>query len=345
MNELFCTLVSQGIPRGDCLVDMNGKQAPACQLTLRIHEGQIQRRMVSLHLSRPENYLSLYQSGCNLACRKCHSHEFTKHVRGEWYAPLDILEVCREYEKKVNLWEPREKATAFHAHDTCRCCGSCVVNGKRSALCPARIEPDKVLLSPQGFGPARNIVAFTGGDLTCRPEFYVQCAELIKAETRLWVLLEVNGYSLPPTHLDAFKQAGIDAFWLDIKAFDDEVHRWLTGRTNRHILGLPEQILKRGFTLEVLSLFIPGVVETDQIKSIAGLLASVDKRIPFTILAFFPEYRMRTYRAPTTGEMVQAFHESKEAGLEKVRLGNTGIFIKTEDDYITLTNEVGTGCF
>ncbi len=345
MIEPACTLPSQGIPRGDCVVESNGKWKPACQTTLREKDGEIQRRMVSLHLSRPENYLSLYQSGCNLACRKCHSHEFSKHVKGEWFSPVDILETCREYEKKVNLWEPREKASAFHAHDTCRCCGSCVVHGKRSLLCPAQIGPDKVLLSPQGFGPARNIVAFTGGDLTCRPEFYVRCAELIKSETRLWLLLEVNGYGLTPNHLDLFKHAGIDSFWLDIKAFDDDVHRWLTGGTNLHILRLPELIFQRDFTLEVLSLFIPGVVETDQLRKIAMLIASIDRGIPFTILAFFPEHRMREYRSPSTREMLEAFHASKEAGLHQVRLGNTGVFMKTEEDFQTLMKEVGKGNF
>jgi hypothetical protein len=33
-------------------------------------------------------------------------------------------------------------------------------------------ETFSFVLSPQGFGPARNIVAFTGGDVMCCPEFY-----------------------------------------------------------------------------------------------------------------------------------------------------------------------------
>jgi len=36
-----------------------------------------------------------------------------------------------------------------------------------------------------------------------------------------------------------------------------ETHKWLTGCSNEHILKLPEGILKRGFVLEVLSLYIP----------------------------------------------------------------------------------------
>ena len=35
-----------------------------------------------------------------------------------------------------------------------------------------------------------NIVGFTGGDLTCRPNFYARCAQLIKENTELWVLVE-----------------------------------------------------------------------------------------------------------------------------------------------------------
>ena len=64
-------------------------------------------------------------------------------------------------------------------------------------------------------------------------------------------------------------------------------------------------ILKRGFVLEVLSLYIPGWVETDQIRKIALLLATVDKNIPFTILAFFPEYELRD--VPTLDQMLCAY--------------------------------------
>jgi pyruvate formate lyase activating enzyme len=85
-------------------------------------------------------------------------------------------------------------------------------------------------VSSQGWGPARNILAFTGGDLTCQPDFYVQCARLIKAlPDKVWLLLETNGYGLTPRTLALFQQAGIDSFWLDIKAYDETVHRRLTG--------------------------------------------------------------------------------------------------------------------
>jgi len=109
------------------------------------------------------------------------------------------------------------------------------------------LSPGQILLSLQGFGPARNIVAFTGGDLTCRPQFYAEFARRIKAETKLWVLIETNGWGLAPKNLDLLQEAGVGSFWLDIKAYDDEAHTWLTGCTNWWILGLPQEILQRGF--------------------------------------------------------------------------------------------------
>ncbi len=78
----------------------------------------------------------------------------------------------------------------------------------------------------------RNIVAFTGGDITCCPEFYGECAQLIKRHTGLHILIEINGYGLTPRNLDYLKDCGVYAFWLDIKAHDLKTHKWLTGCSN-----------------------------------------------------------------------------------------------------------------
>ena len=262
-KKRYCRLIQQGFETGACLVNDKEQLKPACQVTLKKENKSLYRRITSVHLSRPENYLSIYQSGCNFSCRKCHSWYFAKAVEGTWQTPEKIQEQAIEYARHVTLEEPREKATAWHAHDSCRCCGSCVLNGLRSAVCPGVLDCSDIALSPQGFGPARNIVAFTGGDVTCCPEFYCTCTRQIKSKTNLWVLIETNGYGLTRRNLNAYRQSGVDAFWLDIKAFHSETHQWLTGCDNDRILKLPAQIVEKGFVLEVLSLYIPEVVETE----------------------------------------------------------------------------------
>jgi len=338
-----CNLIKQGYPQGNCFVEVEQGKSLACEATLKKTDHGLLRLISAVHLSRPENYLSVYQSGCTFSCRKCHSWNFTKIAKGDWWSPADVLKACKEYEKEVTVREPRDRATAFHAHDSCRGCGACVMHGKRSSLCPKVIEKKEIVLSPQGWGPARNIVAFTGGDLTCCPEYYIECTRLIKAETELWVLIETNGYGLTPQNLDAFKEAGVDSFWLDIKAYDGTDHKWLTGCFNRNILKLPGEIVRRGFVLEALSLYIPGLVETAQLRKIAQLIFDVDPEIPYTLLAFFPEYQMKRYKSPKASEMIEAYMAVKAVGLRNVKLGNTGIFASSEQDYDLLKKKVGAG--
>lgn len=345
MKSFKCRLKEQGFAAGKCAVEVDGRQQLACQATLKYENNQIHRLITSIHLSRPENYLSIYQSGCNFSCRKCHSWYFSKIKDGTWYSPGDILDAALAYEKTVTQFEPRSRATAWHAHDSCRCCGSCVTRQKPSAFCPGVLEPEQIVLSPQGFGPARNIVAFTGGDVTCCPDFFAECTRLIKKQTKLWVLIETNGYGLTPQNLDCLKESGVDAFWLDIKAFDAETHKWLTGCTNDRILKLPQEIIQRGFVLEVLSLYIPGRVEANDLENIARILSAADADTPFTILAFFPEYKMKDFARPSAAEMVEAYQRVKAVGLTHIRLGNVSVFAHTAADQVFLMENVDPGAY
>jgi len=334
-----CSLVRQGYPPGSCSVEVNGSVGRACEVTLR-RDGEFRRLIKSIMLSRPEDYLSVYQSGCNHSCKKCHSWYFTQKAVGSWMSTSDIAKASEDYEKIVTVREPRKRATMWHATDLCRHCGSCVLTGKRGELCPGKLSREQVLVSPQGFGPARNIVAFTGGDIVCRAEFYAEATEKIKEVTNLWVLIETNGYGLTPENLDILKDAGVDSFWLDIKACDEKIYKSLCGTTNRWILKVPEWVVERGFVLEVCTLYIPNWVESDQIGKIARIVADVDPEIPFTILAYFPEYKLRE-RPPTLSEMISAYHSAVSSGLKNVKLGNIGVFAKSEEEFKLLLDVLG----
>ena len=340
--EPKCNMEAQGYPRGACLTETPEGLKPACQATLRFEGGKWYRLIEAAHLSRPEDYFSIYQSGCNHTCLKCHSWYFTQRATGAWMSTDDIVEMAAKYAEIVTVKEPRWRATMWHATDLCRHCGMCVLWDERYPLCPRVLKPGQVVLSPQGWGPARNIVAFTGGDVACRAEFYAQAAEKIKKEySDLWVLLETNGYGLTPRNLEVLASGGVDSFWLDIKAYREDVYRRLCGTTNKWILEAPKLIVDMGFVLEVLTLYIPGWVELDQIAKIAELIAEVDKSIPFTILAFFPEYKLRDVRPPSLHEMVAAYYVAKGKGLENVKLGNVHIFAKNDEDVELLVNLLG----
>ncbi len=254
----------------------------------------------------------------------------------------DIAEEAARYEAVVTVQEPRERALMFYASDLCRHCGLCVTAGVRGPLCPGKLSPSQVLPSVQGWGPARNIVAFTGGDVVCVPEFYAEAAEKVKEACRqVWVLIETNGFGLTQRNLEVLASGGVDAFWLDIKAYSPELYRKLCGADNSTVLKAPELIVDMGFQLEVLALYIPGWVEVEEIARIARLVADVDPNVPFTVLAFFPAYKLMESRPPTVLELARAVAAVKEAGLRRVKVGNVGVAAKTSRELELLITLVG----
>ncbi len=174
-------------------------------------------------------------------------------------------------------------------------------------------------------------MAFTGGDLTCRPEYYAAAASAIRARSpSIHVLVETNGVALDRQGLETLKAGGVEAFWLDMKAFDPATHRRLTGFENANVLAAPALMHELGFTFEVLSLLIPGVVDEDQLVRIAENVAAVDPDVPFTLLAFFPAYQMSHWQRPTFAEMMRAGEAILRAGLRNLRLGNLGVFCTSD---------------
>ena len=281
MKTPKCHSKNQGFSAGSCAVEAEGKRRLACQATLKYVNSEIYRLITSVHLSCPENYLSIYQSGCNFSCRKCHSWYFSKVKDGTWYSPGDILDAALTYEKTVTQFEPRSRATAWHAHDVCRCCGSCVTRQKPSAFCPGVLEPEKIVLSPQGFGPARNIVAFTGGDLTCNPDYYARVSERIKEHTngKLWVLIETNGYALTRQNLEVLKASQVDSYWLDIKAYDNKVYKKLCGTSNATVLESVKHIVDLEFYNRELQCIVLVELKTEKFK--ADFVGQMNKYISY----------------------------------------------------------------
>lgn len=337
-----CFLELHGYSSCGLVVRVNDDYLKPCDAGFKFSRSFLKRLIYDIVLSRPEDYLSIYQSMCNHNCLKCHSWYFTQISRGSWLAPEDIVKEVLKYSEKVTVWEPRSRATMWHASDLCAHCGYCIESGSRGPFCPRKLDPSKIIISPQGYGPARNIVSFTGGDLYCQPSYYIKTFKMIKREVpNMWVHIETNGYGLIPKTLELLYSSGLDSIWLDMKAFNENTYKWLCGTTNKWILELPQLIKDLGIVLEVVLLYIPKVVEKDQISMFGRMLANVDKSIPVTLLAFFPQYLMLNYRPPTKNEMLQAYYSLRNQGLSNVKIGNVSVFCKSVECIKDLIRVIG----
>ena len=81
---------------------------------------------------------------------------------------------------------------------------------------------------------------------------------------------------------------------IDIKAADEAAHRHLTGASLAPVWNAVERFHAAGVWVEISTPLIPGTsAEPESLRVIAKRVASIDATIPWHLLRFTPDYRMR----------------------------------------------------
>ncbi len=114
----------------------------------------------------------------------------------------------------------------------------------------------------------------------------------------------------------------------DLKAYDEALHRALTGVSNQRTL---ENIRRAAAYINqrsspplvvVSTLLIPGYVDPDQVGKIATFIASLNPEIPYALLAFAPHFYFPDLPYTSSQHAYEALGAAQSAGLHNVRLGN-----------------------
>ena len=116
----------------------------------------------------------------------------------------------------------------------------------------------------------------------------------------------------------------------DIKAWNNGVHQALCGVSNQQTLEnfrvVAEEIfLKRSEpVLSASTLLVPGYVDEVEVEGIARFIGEMNKEIPYTLLAFHPDFQM--YDLPfTSRRQAEDCLRAARKHLNNVHLGNKGI--------------------
>jgi pyruvate formate lyase activating enzyme len=115
----------------------------------------------------------------------------------------------------------------------------------------------------------------------------------------------------------------LDAANVDLKSFRDDFYRRICKGKLDPVLRSIEKMKQLGIWVEVTTLLVPGLNDgEEEMEGIARFLAGVDKKIPWHISRFHPQYRMDHLDATPMRTMDRAWEIGKKAGLEYVYLGN-----------------------
>ena len=176
-------------------------------------------------------------------------------------------------------------------------------------------------------------ICYFGGDPSPQLPYLLHASRMVQERNEgriLRICWETNGAMsrelLADVAESALKSGGCIKF--DLKAWDETLHIALTGVTNRRTLAnfkwLAEWIPLRPEPpfLIASTLMVPGYMDAQEVGHIAEFIVSLNPEIPYSLLAFHPEYKMADLVATSRKQAQECLEAARQASLKRVRLGN-----------------------
>jgi pyruvate formate lyase activating enzyme len=181
-------------------------------------------------------------------------------------------------------------------------------------------------------------ICYFGGDPTVQLPFSLKASRIARDENKeriLRICWETNG-SMQGKLLDEMVQTAMDTggcVKFDLKAWNDNLHRALTGITNTRTI---ENFKRAGKKIKerpvpplliASTLVVPGYIDEEEIRNIARFIASIDPDIPYSLLAFHPHFYMSDMPLTPKDLAYRCLQTAHEEGLTKVQLGNVHLLV------------------
>lgn len=200
----------------------------------------------------------------------------------------------------------------------CDFCQNYTISQRILAGFSSKTEPDKIIKDAQD--SLNNIgIAFTYNEPVIWFEFIRDVAR--KAKRRgLKTVLVSNGYvnQEPLSEIISFT----DAFNIDLKAFNGDFYRKLTGAEPEPVKNSLRQIAKSGRHLEITTLIIPDQNDDDKEMAMEAewIAGELGKDVPLHLSRYFPMYKREDPATPP--ETIRRLFEIASKYLTYVYIGN-----------------------
>jgi pyruvate formate lyase activating enzyme len=181
-------------------------------------------------------------------------------------------------------------------------------------MTPARIAKE-ALSADKNIG-----VAFTYNEPVIWYEFMRDTALAVKYDG-LFTVMVSNGYVNSELLNEIVKF--IDAFNIDLKAFNNTFYKRLTGAEIEPVKNSLKQIAKSGNHLEITTLIIPGQNDSEKEMALQSewIAGELGKDVPLHLSRYFPRYKRDDPATPE--ETLAKLFETASEKLNNVYMGNT----------------------
>jgi len=203
----------------------------------------------------------------------------------------------------------------------------------RESLHRAKPAPASALV--EAIRKSTSCICFFGGDPAAQIHHSNAVARLVLAKVQkegriLRLCWETNGSTRPALLREsaqyALQSGGV--IKIDLKAVNNKLNIALCGASNKfslyNIKSIGKMAEKRPELplLVVSTLLIPGYILEDDVRALAHYLSTINPAIPLSLLAFYPTFILNDLPTTTREHAYACLAAAKEAGLEKVHIGN-----------------------
>lgn len=176
-------------------------------------------------------------------------------------------------------------------------------------------------------------ICFFGGDPTPQVPHALKVAQLARdlhKDKELRICWETNG-SVSNGYLKEMVEISLESdgcIKFDLKSWSQNLNLALCGVTNKQTL---ENIKLAAAYIDkrpepplvvVSTLLVPGYVDVEEVENIAKFLAGINPSIPYSLLAFYPQFLMDDLPVTQLEHAQEAQEVALRAGLTNVRIGN-----------------------
>ena len=179
--------------------------------------------------------------------------------------------------------------------------------------------PEQIVASAKASGA--KAIAFTYNEPVISYEYMLDIAKLAKTKG-LKILVVSSGY-INEKPLKELLQY-IDAYKVDLKAFNEKFYRKLTGGRLEPVLETLKTIKQSGVWLEIVNLLVPGENDSDEeLRAMARWIKkNLGDGVPLHFSRFFPQYKLKNLPPTPPETLVRARQIAMEEGLKYVYTGN-----------------------
>jgi pyruvate formate lyase activating enzyme len=176
-------------------------------------------------------------------------------------------------------------------------------------------------------------ICYFGGDPTPQLPFALKVSKIALEKARgriLRICWETNG-SMQSALLERMIEISLNSggcIKFDLKAWDENLHMALTGISNKRTLDNFSRVARRikerpmPHLLVGSTLLVPGYIDENEVRSIAGFIASIDRNIPYSLLAYYPHFCMAHLPLTPRSLSERCVKVAQEEGLKNVGIGN-----------------------